>query len=114
MNRKDSVKEFVNGFSGSITENSPMVSIPRGVLDGVLALLKPYCPYLESPQEKAMHTAPATPEVCLLTRKEAAKMLSVSLNTLNRYMNKGKLRRVILSNHAVRIDRKDVEDLLIN
>lgn len=101
-------------LQGAAAESSSMVTVPRGVLDSVLALLKPYCPNLSVQQAEENSLSPAMRGPRLLTRQEAADMLSVSLNTINRYLNTGKLRRVILSNHAVRVDYKSVEELLAN
>lgn len=91
--------------------NTSMVAVPLGVLEGVWAILKPYCNFQES--------APLPPvaqenQRRLLTLKEAADMLKVSKNTLNRYLNTGKLTRIRLSDHAVRIDYKEVEAMLAN
>lgn len=50
-----------------------------------------------------------------LTRKEASEMLKVSLPTINRLLNEGKLKRVKLSdsrNGAVRIEYSSIERLL--
>ncbi|WP_294508145.1 helix-turn-helix domain-containing protein [uncultured Victivallis sp.] len=49
-----------------------------------------------------------------LTRKEAAALLSVSLNSVNRYMNTGLLRRVKIGPRVVRIDPASVRELLDN
>lgn len=91
--------------------NTSMVAVPLGVLEGVWAILKPYCNFQQS--------APLPPvaqenQRRLLTLKEAADMLKVSKNTLNRYLNTGKLTRIRLSDHAVRIDYKEVEAMLAN
>ena len=68
-----------------------MTAVPWGVLEGVWAILKPYCNFQGS--------APLPPvaqenQRRLLTLKEAADMLKVSKNTLNRYLNTGKLTTV--------------------
>lgn len=47
-----------------------------------------------------------------LTRKEAAALLAVSLNSVNRYMNTGLLRRVKIGARVVRIDPVSVRALL--
>ena len=88
-----------------------MTAVPRGVLESICAMLKPYYNFQES--------APLPPvaqenQRRLLTLKEAADMLRVSKNTLNRYLNTGKLTRIRLSDHAVRIDYKEVEAMLAN
>jgi len=47
-----------------------------------------------------------------LTRKEVGKILSISLATVNRYMNRGLLRKIAFSPRAVRIDPLSVQELL--
>ncbi len=47
-----------------------------------------------------------------LTRQEAAALLSVSLNSVTRYMNAGILRRVKMGPRLVRIDPQSVRNLL--
>ena len=49
-----------------------------------------------------------------MSRQEAAALLSVSLNTINRYMNMGALRRIQLTPRTVRIDPQSVQNLLEN
>ena len=81
---------------------------------------KPYIPEL-SPHnliEALKNHNPAEPKEAVkqqpLTRQEVAKLLRISLNTVNRYLNQGKLQRVQLSSHAVRISPESVDTLLNN
>lgn len=46
------------------------------------------------------------------TREEVAKMLSLSVQTINRMMNAGKLRKIQVGLRAVRIDPQSVRELL--
>ena len=47
-----------------------------------------------------------------LTRREVANFLQCSLNTVNRHMNAGRLRRIRLTDRSVRIDPASVRNLL--
>ncbi|HRS72376.1 MAG TPA: helix-turn-helix domain-containing protein [Anaerohalosphaeraceae bacterium] len=47
-----------------------------------------------------------------MTRKQVAELLGVSLLTVSRYLNAGKLRRIRLSGRSVRIDPASVRDFL--
>lgn len=47
-----------------------------------------------------------------LTRQEAAALLAVSLNSVNRYMNTGLLRRIKIGPRVVRIDPASVRKLI--
>lgn len=107
-------KESFGVFSVGAAESTSMVPIPRGVIDSIFALLKPYCPDLAVLREQDVRPSSSDGQKSWLTRKEAAELLSVSLNTLNRYMKTGKIRKVVLSDHAVRIERKSLEEFLAN
>ena len=48
----------------------------------------------------------------LLTRAEAAKLLSVTPLTISRYIKSGKLRKICLSPRSVRVDPESVNALL--
>ena len=56
--------------------------------------------------------APGNDEPRPLTRQEAAALLSVSVNSINTYLNKGILRRIKLTNRAVRVCPASVRELL--
>lgn len=90
------------------------------VLSAAVAILQPYIPEL-SPHnliEALKNHNPDEPKQAVkkqpLTRQEVAQLLQISLNTVNRYLNQGKLRRVQLSSHAVRISPESVDTLLNN
>ena len=89
------------------------------VLAAATGLLQPFVPEL-SPQslvealqkyETGERPAAGAPEKPL-TRQDAAALLSCSLNSVNRYMNAGLLRRVKIGPRTVRIDPASVRALL--
>lgn len=47
-----------------------------------------------------------------LTRRDVAALLGCSLNSINRYLNSGKLRRIRITDRSVRIDPASVKALL--
>lgn len=89
------------------------------VLAAATGMLQPFFPEL-NPQKllaalnscgnetRAAAPVPEKP----MTRNQAASLLGVSLNTLNRYMNTGVLRRVKIGPRVVRINPEDVRALL--
>jgi len=96
--------------------------ITPAVLAAATGMLQPFIPEL-SPQSliEALQKHEASAGIGTaanhstekpLTRQGAAALLSVSLNTVNRYMNRGILRRVKISSHTVRIDPASVRNLL--
>lgn len=94
--------------------------ITPAILAAATGMLQPFIPEL-TPQgllaalksHDAGQPAAAIAEKPL-TRKEAAALLSVSLNSVNRYMNTGLLRRVKIGPRVVRIDPASVRELLDN
>ncbi len=97
-------------------------NITPSVLQAAVGLLQPYAPDL-SPRSlvaalkaygtKAAPTAPTDDKPKKpLTRREAADLLSCSVTTINRYMNGGKLRRIVLTPKSVRICPDSVAALL--
>jgi len=94
-------------------------TITPAVLTAATSLLQPYAPDLsptslvraikayksETPTEANTISRP-------MTRKEVAELLGCSLQTVVRYMNEGKIQRIILSPRSVRIDRQSVQDFL--
>lgn len=92
--------------------------ITPAILAAATGMLQPFVPEL-TPQgllsalksHEAGQPAAATADKPL-TRKEAAALLSVSLNSVNRYMNTGLLRRVKIGPRVVRIDPASVRELL--
>ena len=93
--------------------------ISPAVLAAATGMLQPFVPGL-SPQslvaalknheDNARNDSKQTEKP--MTRQDAAALLGVSLNTLNRYMNTGILRRVHVGPRLVRIDPQSVRDLL--
>ena len=92
--------------------------ITPAILAAATGMLQPFIPEL-TPQgllaalksHDAGQPAAAIPEKPL-SRKEAAALLAVSLNTVNRYMNTGLLRRIKIGPRVVRIDPASVRELL--
>ena len=96
-------------------------NITPSTLAAVTTLLQPHCPDL-SPTTlvKALKSYQATATTTEannaisrpMTRKEVAELIGCSLQSVNRYMNDGKLQRIVLSPKSVRIDRQSVLDFL--
>ena len=95
-------------------------NVTPSTLAAVTTLLQPHCPDL-SPTTlvKALksYQATATTEANNaiskpMTRKEVAGLIGCSLQSINRYLNDGKLKRIVLSPKSVRIDRQSVLDFL--
>ncbi|HQL86524.1 MAG: hypothetical protein BWX73_00306 [Lentisphaerae bacterium ADurb.Bin082] len=99
-------------------------NITPSVLQAAVGLLQPYAPdlsprslvaalkaYGDAPAPTAPPQADGKPQKPL-TRREAADLLSCSVGTVVRYMNQGKLRRIVLSPKCVRICPDSVAALL--
>ena len=86
--------------------------IPENIIDGVAAMLAPYCPGLTTERlQMAVSYKPEEKEIeKLLTRKEVAEILTVSLPTVDRCLRDGVLpkRRI---RGAVRIPASAVASL---
>lgn len=95
-------------------------SITPAVLSAATSLLQPYAPDL-SPRslvaaikayggnpDDADHNRIEKP----LTRKETAEILGCSLQSVNQYLNAGRLRRIRLSEKSVRVCPRSLRDLL--
>lgn len=89
------------------------------VIAAATGLLQPYCPDL-SPQgliaalqqyKQKDDTTQSNIERPL-TRREAAALLKVSLNTISRYLTIGKLERIRLTDRSCRITSASVKKLL--
>ena len=96
-------------------------TITPAVLAAATGLLAPFVPSV-TPQSLAEalqmiehgDRPAAPPPEKPLTRQDAAALLSCSLNSVNRYMNAGLLRRVKIGKRTVRIDPASVRALLNN
>lgn len=95
-------------------------TITPAVLTAATGMLQQYVPEL-SPNAlvaalKAYDNEQDTPKAAAadrpLTRQEVAALLSVSLNSVNRYVNCGLLRRIPIGKRLVRIDPQSVRALL--
>lgn len=55
---------------------------------------------------------PKKKERVLITRYQASKMLGCSIGTIDNYLKKGLLSRLRIGDHAVRIDKSQVDSLV--
>lgn len=93
--------------------------ITPAVIQAATAMLSPYIPeispsgLLDALKEyKATPIPPAHQKP--YTRQEVADLLGLSIMTINRMMNSGKLRKIKVGLRAVRIDPASVQNLLEN
>ena len=92
-------------------------TIPQAILTAATTMLQPYTPEL-SPQTlvaalKDYNTGkPAAVVEKPLSRQETAALLGVSLNSINRYVNEGRLRATKISKRLVRIDPLSIRNML--
>ena len=96
-------------------------NVTPAVLNAATGLLQPYAPDLtptalvkaiKAYQSTAGTADPTGLAARPLTRKEVAALLGISLQSVSRMMNDGRLRRIVLSAKSVRIDAASVNDLL--
>jgi len=96
----------------------PSNPIPAVVLKTAVNVLQPYLPEL-SPEVlldaiRSVRTGKSAQTEKPLTRRECAEILSVSVNSVNRYMRAGHLKAVKISPRLVRITPESVRELVIN
>ena len=95
-------------------------TITPSVLTAATGLLQPYAPDLSpSSLVRAIRAYQIDGAAAAngkserpMTRKEVAALLNCTLQTVSRYMNDGKIRRIRLSPTSVRIDAASVHDFL--
>ncbi|MBQ9502597.1 MAG: helix-turn-helix domain-containing protein [Lentisphaeria bacterium] len=92
-------------------------TITPSVLAAATGLLQPYVPELSPQSLVAALKVYETGQAAViaekpLTRQEAAKLLAVSVNTVDRYIRHGLLAAVNMGPRLVRIDPQSVEALL--
>lgn len=93
-------------------------TITPAILTAATGMLQAYVPELNPKNLVAaikLFETDTTPTVVAekpLTRQEAAKLLSVSLNSVTRYMKDGLLKRIQIGKRLVRIDPASVRNLL--
>ena len=94
--------------------------VPAAIASAAVALLQNYFPGL-SPEDLLQalgdrnKPTPAAPTFRKpLTRREAAEILQVSINSINRYIRSGLLKAHKLGRRLVRIDPRSLEELLQN
>ena len=91
--------------------------ITPAVIQAATAMLSPYVPEI-SPAGllEALKSYKKDPAPLLhqkpYTRQEVADLLGLSIMTINRMMNSGKLRRIKVGQRAVRIDPVSVQNIL--
>lgn len=93
-------------LSGIATLLQPMY--PELTGDDVHSALKAYAAGKKTGKDKGSRQQSDT----LLTRKEAAERLKVSLPTVNRMLNDGRLTRYRLSSRIVRVSEASIEALI--
>jgi excisionase family DNA binding protein len=92
--------------------------INQQIISAVVNMLSPYVTELTptnliaalKEHQATQTTAPKLEKP--MTRQEVAKMLGVSLLTVSRYLNAGKLRRIQLSGRSVRVDAASFRKLI--
>ena len=91
------------------------------ILTAAVSLLRPYAAdltpeALRSALEQYNEPAPAKAGLREserpLTRRQAAEYLGMSLATVSRYLNSGKLKRIVLSPRSVRVTAASVRALI--
>lgn len=93
-------------------------NIDPPMLNAAVSILGAYVPDLsatalvEAIQNYNSPTEGARPIERPITRKDAAELLGVSLNTVNRYLNQGRLKRIRITDRSVRIAASSVRTLL--
>ncbi len=96
----------------------PSNPIPVVVLKTAVNVLQPYLPEL-SPEVlldaiRSVRAGKSPKTEKPLTRRECAEILSVSVNSVNRYMCAGYLKAIKISPRLVRITPESVRELVIN
>ena len=96
-------------------------TITPSVLSAAVGLLQPYAPDLspsalvkaiKAYQSTAGTADPTGLAARPLTRRQVAETLGISLQSVSRMMNDGRLRRIVLSKKSVRIDPDSLRALL--
>ena len=95
----------------------PKKNVPEAIINAACSMLSPYFPELSAAglveALKHRNQTPAAPALRRpLTRAEAAEILKVSVNSINRYVKAGTLRAYKIGKRLVRIDPASVEALL--
>ena len=95
----------------------PKKNVPDPIVNAACSILSPYFPELSAAglveALKHRNPTPAAPTLrSPLTRAEAAEILKVSVNSINRYVKAGTLRAYKIGKRLVRIDPTSVEALM--
>ena len=91
--------------------------IPVPIVNAATAMLQPFVPELSATGlvEALTHREPTPAEPTFrkpLTRREAAEILQVSVNSINRYIRSGLLKAHRVGQRLIRIDPRSLEELL--
>ena len=91
--------------------------ITPAVIQAATAMLSPYVPEISPTGLVAALRAynikdTKTTDEKPYTRQEVANLLGLSVQTINRMLNRGTLKRIHVGERAVRIDRKSVRAIL--
>ena len=91
--------------------------LPEEIATAAVSLLRPYAPELTATGlvEALTHSEPPPAEPTFrkpLTRREAAEILQVSVNSINRYIRSGLLKAHRVGQRLIRIDPRSLEELL--
>ena len=91
--------------------------IPVPIVNAATAMLQPFVPELSATGlvEALTHREPTPAEPKFhrpLTRREAADILQVSINSINRYIRSGLLKAHKIGRRLIRIDPRSLEELL--
>lgn len=89
------------------------IPIPHPIAEAVIAMLRPYAPDLTPAKlESALcFKQEATTQEQLLSRKDAAEKLNISVTTLDRMLRDGELRRLRIRGN-VRIPLSSIEAIM--
>ena len=88
-----------------------LVVIPTDQLSALISNAVAAALQKELPATPPLTTAELPPLPALITRQQAAGLLSVSVSTVDNYINDGLLRKKRVGVRAVRLDRSEVEKL---
>ncbi len=114
---------YISGSSKKITERTVQMQIKTvtpPILNAAVSMLQPFAPEL-SPNalmdairtyDQATNAKPSCNIEKPLTRRDVATLLGCSLNTINRYLNSGRLQKIRLTPRSIRITSASVKALL--
>ena len=99
-----------------MSKPQPVATVPPAILTAVVGLLLPFIPTITPTElEDALKhlNKPKKSEIEKpLTRKQPASLLGISMPTLQRWQNAGKVHPIKISRRCVRISAASVRELL--